>query len=142
LLITLSQTYGWWTERRTSYDQDFHTYVLEWTAEWMRVYVDTRLHHMLDLRFNEPFFKRGNFPAVVTNGTDQIVLKNPWETNATVVNAAPFDQNFYLVMNVAVGGTNGWFPDNAGDKPWLDGSLSEFHAFAPCKAGLRLMRCL
>ena len=33
---------------------------------------------------------------------------------------------FYLVMNVAVGGTNGWFPDGAGDKPWLDGSFSEY----------------
>ena len=29
---------------------------------------------------------------------------------------------FYLIMNVAVGGTNGWFPDNVGDKPWLDKS--------------------
>ena len=28
-------------------------------------------------------------------------------------------------MNVAVGGTNGWFPDRVGDKPWLDGSQSE-----------------
>lgn len=91
----------------------------------MRIYVDTRLHHMLDLRFNKPFFARGDFPAVVTNGTDQIVLEDPWAANATVVNAAPFDQNFYLIMNVAVGGTNGWFPDNAGGKPWLDGSLSK-----------------
>ena len=23
-------------------------------------------------------------------------------------------------MDVAVGGTNGWFPDNAGNKPWLN----------------------
>jgi len=35
--------------------------------------------------------------------------------------AAPFDQSFYLIMNVAVGGTNGWFPDGP-EKPWLDGS--------------------
>ena len=33
---------------------------------------------------------------------------------------------FYLIMNVAVGGTNGWFPDNIGDKPWLDQSESKF----------------
>ena len=32
-------------------------------------------------------------------------------------------------MNVAVGGTNGWFPDGAGDKPWLDGSFSEYLFF-------------
>lgn len=23
-----------------------------------------------------------------------------------------------------MGGTNGWFPDGAGDKPWLNGALS------------------
>ena len=28
-------------------------------------------------------------------------------------------------MDVAVGGTNGWFPDGAGDKPWLDQSNSK-----------------
>jgi len=31
---------------------------------------------------------------------------------------------FYLILDVAVGGTNGWFPDQAGDKPWLNGAIS------------------
>jgi len=31
---------------------------------------------------------------------------------------------FYLILDVAVGATNGWFPDGVGGKPWLDGSLS------------------
>ena len=62
--------------------------------------------------------------------------------------AAPFDQGewlmlctlsrqcrrrffveFYLILNLAVGGTNGWFPDEDG-KPWLDGSESEDLSFA------------
>ena len=73
--------------------------------------------------FNEPFFKRGDFPSVVANGSDFIQLQDPW-ANGTL-NVAPFDQPFYLIMNVAVGGTNGWFPDGVGGKPWLDGSLSE-----------------
>jgi hypothetical protein len=46
----------------------------------------------MDLRFNEPFFKRGKFPSVVTNGTQQIVLEDPWVNGATIPNAAPFDQ--------------------------------------------------
>jgi hypothetical protein len=29
---------------------------------------------------------------------------------------------FYLIMNVAVGGTNGYFPEKMGDKPWQDSS--------------------
>ncbi|KAJ7689727.1 hypothetical protein B0H17DRAFT_632638 [Mycena rosella] len=54
------------------------------------------------------------------NGTESIVLQNPW-VNGT--KAAPFDQSFYLIMNVAVGGTNGWFPDGP-EKPWLNGSAT------------------
>ncbi|OJA16599.1 hypothetical protein AZE42_12376 [Rhizopogon vesiculosus] len=65
---------------------------------------------MLELSFNKPFFTRGDFPSVVQNGTQPIVLQNPW-VNGT--NATPFDQEFYLIINLAVGGTNGWFPDNA-----------------------------
>jgi hypothetical protein len=42
---------------------------------------------------------------------------NPW---------APFDQEFFLIMNVAVGGTaggtNGYFPDGVGGKPWTNTS--------------------
>ena len=87
------------------------------------MYVDTRLHLVVDLRFNQPFFERGNFPQVITNGTEQVVLQNPWVNRP---NSAPFDQPFYLILNVAVGGTNGWFPDGAGNKPWLDGSLSTY----------------
>lgn len=29
---------------------------------------------------------------------------------------------FYLVMDVGVGGIDGWFPDGEGGKPWLDDS--------------------
>ena len=37
---------------------------------------------------------------------------------------------FYLILDVAVGGTNGWFPDGAGDKPWLNGALTAMGDFA------------
>ena len=32
------------------------------------------------------------------------------------------DQEFYLILNVAIGGTNGWFLDGVGGKPWVDQS--------------------
>ena len=84
-------TYGWWMMRRKTYADSFHTYTLEWTADFLRVYVDTRLHHMLDLRFDVPFFERGRFPPVVVqDGSDYVVLKDPW-VNGSV--AAPFDQS-------------------------------------------------
>lgn len=126
-LNAVYKTFGWWTQRRTDYGEGFHTYTLEWTDSFLRIYVDTRLHYMLELSFNEPFFTRGDFPSVVQNGTEPIVLQNPW-INGT--NATPFDQPFYLILNLAVGGTNGWFPDNAGNKPWLDNSKTAMLDFA------------
>ncbi|KAG8815692.1 hypothetical protein FRC18_001356 [Serendipita sp. 400] len=117
----VSKTYGWWFERRKTFDQGFHDYTLEWTPDFMWIYVDSRLHRSLDISFTKPFFDRGGFPTVITNTTtgQQTVLQNPWKGGP---NSAPFDRSFYLILNVAVGGTNGWFPDGAGDKPWLDGS--------------------
>jgi hypothetical protein len=58
-----------------------------------RIYVDTRLHHTLDLRFDRPFFTRGGFPPVVQNGSDYIALQNPW-VNGSV--SAPFDQSLFF----------------------------------------------
>jgi hypothetical protein len=42
---------------------------------------------------------------------------------------------FYLILNVAVGGTNGFFPDNVGDKPWLDSSTTAMSDFWAAKDG-------
>ena len=52
-----------------------------------------------------------------SNGTR---LVDPWSQTGS--DATPFDQNFYLILNVAVGGTNGWFTDGESSKPWVDGS--------------------
>jgi hypothetical protein len=49
---------------------------------------------MLDLRFDIPFFERGRFPPVVRNGSDYVVLQNPW-INGSV--SAPFDQSGFIV---------------------------------------------
>jgi len=51
-------------------------------------------------------------------------FENPW-TYAENPRMAPFDQRFYLVINLAVGGTNGFFPDNTRGnvkKPWDNNS--------------------
>ncbi|KAF8180074.1 concanavalin A-like lectin/glucanase domain-containing protein [Mycena galopus ATCC 62051] len=124
-LNAVAKTYGWWTQRRGRYDTGFHTYALEWDEEFIRMYVDSRLDHMYETKLSQSFWERGDFPTVVMNGTESVVLENPW-VNGT--KAAPFDQSFYLIMNVAVGGTNGWFPDGP-EKPWLDGSGSAARDF-------------
>ena len=68
-------------------------------------------------RFKSPFWDIGKFPLADSNGTRFV---NPWKSTGS--NASPFDQEFYLVLNVAVGGTNGWFEDGKSGKPWIDRS--------------------
>jgi len=50
------------------------------------------------------------------------------ELNGT--NATPFDQEFYLILNIAVGSTTGWFPEFQGDKPWLNNGAHPARDFA------------
>jgi hypothetical protein len=38
-------------------------------------------------------------------------------------------RQFYLIMNVAVGGTGGYFPDGVGNKPWSNGDPHAVNAF-------------
>ncbi|KAJ7220344.1 glycoside hydrolase family 16 protein [Mycena pura] len=128
-LNSVGKSFSYWGEKRKLFSSDFHTYAVEWTDKWIRVSVDTRLHTLLDLQFNEPFFQRGDYPATVTGADGHPeAVQNPW-TNATNADAAPFDQDFFLIMNVAVGGTNGWFPDGQGNKPWVNNAGSTSPVF-------------
>ncbi|CAK5275550.1 unnamed protein product [Mycena citricolor] len=114
----VGKSYSWWTEKRQAFSSGFHTYTLEWTDKWLRIFVDTRLHTLLDFPFKQPFWDLGDFPSTIVGQDGRLQsLSDPW-TNGT--SATPFDQDFYLIMNIAVGGTNGWFPDGQGDKPWLN----------------------
>ncbi|KZV97547.1 concanavalin A-like lectin/glucanase [Exidia glandulosa HHB12029] len=107
------KTTGTWQDRHGIYSEKWHTFVVEWNEEFIWIYLDTRTVRIFNLKFNKPFWDRGDFPPVFNNGTHDEVLPNPWQGAG---NIAPFDQDFYLILNVAVGGTNGWFPDNIGDK--------------------------
>ncbi|KAH8835948.1 ectomycorrhiza-upregulated GH16 glucan endo-1,3-beta-glucosidase precursor [Flagelloscypha sp. PMI_526] len=127
---SVAKTYSWWSDKRHSFADDFHTYVLEWTETFMRIYVDTRVHTLLDIRFNKPFFERGDYPKVTVEDGKLVPIENPWVNGSW---AAPFDQEFFLVMNLAVGGNNGWFPDGQGDKPWLNMGTNPMRDFISSK---------
>lgn len=64
-------------------------------------------------------WNRGNFGEYQSNKS---ALFDPW--SQTGMRNTPFDQKFYLILNVAVGATNGFFKDGVGNKPWGDGSLT------------------
>ncbi|KAI9282436.1 concanavalin A-like lectin/glucanase domain-containing protein [Umbelopsis sp. AD052] len=86
-----------------SFSDKFHVWGLEWNSTSLRTYVDNTT--LLQVAFEKPFWERHTFPDWATN---------PWKGSET---SAPFDQEFFLIMNVAVGGTNGYFPDDK-NKPW------------------------
>ncbi|KAJ9049818.1 hypothetical protein DSO57_1020613 [Entomophthora muscae] len=76
-----------------TFADDFHTFTLEWTPKFIRTWVDNK-HLMLDLDLS----KRSMWDY---GGFKETGLFNPWRDAAP---AAPFDQKFYLILNLAVGG--------------------------------------
>ncbi|KAF2810496.1 glucan endo-1,3-beta-D-glucosidase [Mytilinidion resinicola] len=100
-----------------TYADGYHTFGLEWSEKYIFTYVDSRLLQVMYKHYNKPLWDVGQFPLSDSNGTR---LVDPWSFTGNP--ATPFDQDFYLILNVAVGGTNGWFKDGAVGKPWVDAS--------------------
>lgn len=97
----------------SGFDRGYHLYQLEWTKKSLTFKIDNVVTGRIDAVKDGGFFKRGRFP---------INQPNPW-AKGTIM--APFDQEFYLIINNAVGGTN-YFNDayvNRGSgKPWKNTS--------------------
>ncbi|XP_045764638.1 beta-1,3-glucan-binding protein-like isoform X1 [Maniola jurtina] len=114
-----SQLNGWerahWVGKNdTGYNSAFHLYQLEWTPDYIKFSIDN-----VELGKVDPgkggFWKYGDFDSNRN-------IENPWRYGSKM---APFDQKFYIIINLAVGGTSGYFPDgvqNPTPKPWLNSS--------------------
>ena len=77
---------GWYDlSAGTTYSDDFHTFAVEWEPDEIRWYMDDTLYHSAKEWFTSAK-KDAKFPA-------------------------PYDQDFYLIVNVAVGGTWPGSPD-------------------------------
>jgi beta-glucanase (GH16 family) len=70
---------------------NFHLYALEWTSNAISWYVDNQLYE---------------------TQTSWWSSSNPTNTGIRNPYPAPFDQNFYIIMNLAVGGNFGGNPDD------------------------------
>ncbi|WWD18620.1 hypothetical protein CI109_103073 [Kwoniella shandongensis] len=128
ILDRLYMTWGYREQRRTYYSQKYHTYGLEWNDKFLWTYIDSRVAQVISYRFNkESFWTRGKFPSTYTNGSEVVKTTNPWIASQN--NVAPFDQEFYLAIDLAVGSMDGWFPDGEGGKPWTDDSASAMSDF-------------
>ncbi|KAG5670659.1 hypothetical protein PVAND_000907 [Polypedilum vanderplanki] len=99
------------------FNEDFHVYRLGWTSNVLEFSVDNEIIGSINITADGDFWTRGRFDEREPG------RENPWKRNSKI---APFDQEFYIIMNLAVGGTNGYFPDNlrneGSEKPWLNTS--------------------
>jgi beta-glucanase (GH16 family) len=101
------RTQGKHNVRRTDYSESFRTYGLEWSEKYLFTYIDNRLLQVFFINFDKGYdnmWDRGNFGQAIVNHS---ALHDPW--SQTGKPNTPFDQDFYLILNVAVGGTNGYF---------------------------------
>jgi len=99
-------------EKNSDYSTDFHKFTLEWSESGIQTYIDDKLV----LNASTPENGYFEFGKPWNTGSD-----DPWANSSL---NAPFDQEFYLIINVAVGSTNGYMPDgcvnDGGPKPWTD----------------------
>jgi beta-glucanase (GH16 family) len=79
---------------------DFHVYTLEWEPGEIRWYVDNQLYQTQSFWWSSSKSGGGN-----GQNPKRAADLNPWP--------APFDQPFYLIMNVAVGGKFLGNPDSS-----------------------------
>nr|KAG5686025.1 hypothetical protein BaRGS_022632 [Batillaria attramentaria] len=82
--------------------EEFHTYFVDWTPGHIQLGVDN------DVIMDQPTPREGYWNYGGFSGT------NPWTRGGR---DAPFDKEMVIQLNVAVGGTNGYFPDDP-QKPW------------------------
>ena len=100
---------------------DFHVYGLIWNETYIGTYFDNETNVVLDYPITKSFWSQTGLPSPPWD--------NPWVSGG---NDAPFDQQFYLVINLACGGTGGYFPDGNG-KPWSDTSTHSVNEFYDAK---------
>ncbi|CAG9764551.1 unnamed protein product [Ceutorhynchus assimilis] len=101
------------------YDSAFHIYKLVWTSHEILFYIDNELIGSI----NPPAGGFWEMSELASSG-----ISNPWAAGNKM---APFDQKFYLIINLAVGGTNFFSDDftNQGGKPWSNKSPTAFTDF-------------
>ena len=124
---------AWWGTNakreasHTTFAEKEHTFGLEWSERYLYTYIDNRLLQVLYTPFVSPLWTRGQFPFADSNGS---MIVNPWTSGGS---NAPFDIPFYLIISLAVGGTNGWFQDGKSGKPRVDVSTAAAKDFWDAK---------
>ncbi|XP_035826871.1 beta-1,3-glucan-binding protein isoform X2 [Aplysia californica] len=103
-------------KRSSNWHSEYHTWKLEWTPTHMLFFVDNQ--EIMKIDPGSSFWHLGGFHG-----------HNIWSSGGKM---APFDQEFAMTLNVAVGGTNGIWSDTANyptTKPWKNDSPTAMEDF-------------
>eukprot|EP00486_Rosalina_sp_Unknown_P016167 CAMPEP_0201596728 /NCGR_PEP_ID=MMETSP0190_2-20130828/193357_1 /ASSEMBLY_ACC=CAM_ASM_000263 /TAXON_ID=37353 /ORGANISM="Rosalina sp." /LENGTH=398 /DNA_ID=CAMNT_0048057255 /DNA_START=134 /DNA_END=1330 /DNA_ORIENTATION=+ len=105
----------------------FHNWTLDWTPSGFNCSVDGNLYFTVNT--GDGYWTKGAFDTNMPNSY------NPWQYGNK---DAPFDQDFFFILNVAAGGTNGYFPTGSISQPdglpsyaqpWPDNSQDAYEQF-------------
>jgi beta-glucanase (GH16 family) len=99
---------------------DFHLYGMEWTEEGIKTTIDGKT--VLDFKFDEDMWTKGGFDKSQFN---------PWQYETD--KSAPFNQEYYIILNVAAGGTNDYWQEGKCGKPWSNTDPHSVNAFYNAK---------
>ncbi|KAG5674655.1 hypothetical protein PVAND_004609 [Polypedilum vanderplanki] len=104
-------------DKSKTFANSFHRYQMEWTSDKITFSVDDI--ETGTIKAKNGFWEKYEFETKYP-GTH-----NPWFSGTKI---APFDQEFYLSIGLAVGGSH-FFNDDIGDKPWSNSSLTAARDF-------------
>lgn len=128
---------------KPGYNMGFHRYEMVWTPEYIRFCVDGRKVGVVEV--GDGFYSRYPFhgPNPWVNGTKAAPFDQQVNLSAFVYNGPTicpvsnrfneirtdlFESQFHILINLAIGGTNGFFPDNE-EKPWSNSMHNAMTAF-------------
>jgi beta-glucanase (GH16 family) len=113
-----SLTHAEYSLPQGTFHDSFHVFGLYWDETGLYTYLDNDTNRILNVNFTDAsFWEKGKWANT---------FDNPWRGRG---NAAPFDQEFYLIINLAVGGVTGYWPDGVGNKPWNNGDAHAVNSF-------------
>ncbi|KAK6172293.1 hypothetical protein SNE40_015984 [Patella caerulea] len=97
----------------------FHTYKMDWSPDHVILYVDDQMVTRVDVHSNTNMWNHLGFHG-----------NNIWSGGSHL---APFDQEFYMILNVAIGGTGGIWGEQgvtyAYPKPWQNNAKDPMAQF-------------
>jgi beta-glucanase (GH16 family) len=105
-----SHTTQGYTDNSNTLTSQYHIYGLKWTSTGLYTYIDSDANRVMTVNMSLPLWQEYSLSG-----------SNPWAGNGT---NAPFNQPFYMILNTAIGGTNGFFPTN----DWGNGGSTTFWA--------------